>query len=150
MVSVWTLRLLNPLLHAQFGLEAEVGIEHGYRRLAQQPLTTSRPRQTVQERKLLKLLHLWTYLEQPLIKNQANSGGRQPADAYNREPKRTPLVPVLVPVSATPALATATPESAKRSFAPASEERTRRPEGSRRHIRVFAYSRVRRMEHKTK
>ena len=26
LVSVWTLRLLNPLLHSQFGLEAEVGI----------------------------------------------------------------------------------------------------------------------------
>jgi hypothetical protein len=26
LVSVWTLRLLNPLLHSQFELEAEVGI----------------------------------------------------------------------------------------------------------------------------
>src|SRR5207237_4824975 len=56
LVFVWTLRLLNPLLHVQFGLEAEVGIEPTHTAFAEPCLTTWLLRQT-DERSIIECIH---------------------------------------------------------------------------------------------
>jgi hypothetical protein len=53
LVSVWTLTPLKPLLHLQFSMEAEVGIEPTDEAFAEPCLTTWLPRRSNENNQLL-------------------------------------------------------------------------------------------------